>query len=670
MAGNRVISAVLTLRDRNFGTTATSAANSTRDLGRRVRSTGNTINRFGRSATSSFRNVAKSAVGLAAAYVGVSAIKDLGVSMIESAASAAAMGAQFDQIFGAMGKAAQTSVDKLASSFGMVSDRIKPGFTKITSMFKGFGMSTEKSMAAASDAMKLSADAAAFYDVAMTDSEGAITSFLKGNTNAAESIGIFATAAGMASFASTELGQNWKKLDEGGKQLVRLKYVEKMQAAAGATGQAARESDGLENVLGNLRQSWETLKAKFGVPILEPAVKGMQLLSSWLEKVDTDSIVGGFSKFGSVLKSVFKYAKPGLSWIKNNALPGVGKAVALLGIGVLALRDWAAGAFQNIKQRIEENKPALEAVKGVMQDLGEKAIELKGWMLNAFESAKPALTWLKDEGLPVVVDGIASVVEKAAEVYNYINDNWSLISPVVAGVVAAVLFYKTGMAAAAVVTYGMTAATTAMTIAQGAFNAALAISPLGWAAIAIGVLVVAGVALYKNWDKVKEVTQSMGIAISNTWSDIKTVAGKSLNFIIDKINQMIGVINKIPGVNIPIVAKVDWGNAEQPANATKAIKGTMDSYAVGTNRVKRDMVANIHKDEMIIPAAQSRNLRKQGVTIDNVDKPRTSSVSVQSNGGKSGGVTVIIENFNTAGLTAKEMVDEFVPMLKLRLANI
>lgn len=34
------------------------------------------------------------------------------------------------------------------------------------------------------------------------------------------------------------------------------------------------------------------------------------------------------------------------------------------------------------------------------------------------------------------------------------------------------------------------------------------------------------------------------------------------------------------------------------------------------------------------------------------------------------GHTVIIKNFNSAGLTTTEMINEFVAMLKLRIANI
>lgn len=64
----------------------------------------------------------------------------------------------------------------------------------------------------------------------------------------------------------------WQKLDEATKQATRLEYAKNMQEMAGATGQAARESDGLENVMGNVRQALTDLAAAFGTPLLAPFI--------------------------------------------------------------------------------------------------------------------------------------------------------------------------------------------------------------------------------------------------------------------------------------------------------------------------------------------------------------------------------------------------------------
>jgi len=351
--------------------------------------------------------------------------------------------------------------------------------------------------------------------------------------------------------------------------------------------------------------------------------------------------------------------------------PAVRKMADLIAANMPAIQVHvvnAMGKLSSMKDGLvslyEKSKPGLEWLK----DVAFPAV--KEEILNMVNAARPALGWIKDTAFPGIVEGVGTAVEKFTELYGFVKDNLPILVPIVAGVAASVLAFKIGVIGMTVASKAWAVATSAVQVATLLLNGTLALSPFGWVVIAIGLVVAAGVALYQNWDKVKEVTASMGIAISNTWNDIKTVAGKSLNFIIDKINTMIGVINKIPGVNIPIVAKVDWGNAEQPANATKAIKGGMDSYAVGTNRVKRDMVANIHKDEMIIPAAQSRNLRNQGVTIDNVDKPRASAVASPNTSNTSNSKNSIIININAQDKSTKDIVNELVPMLQMRLANI
>ena len=108
-------------------------------------------------------------------------IFDFGNSAVEAAAGAKAIQAQFEQVFGDMQGDAGKMISSMADEFGMVPTRLKPSMTKMTSMFKGLGMDTEKAMAQASDAVRLSADAAAFYDVSYESANQSLTSFIKGN---------------------------------------------------------------------------------------------------------------------------------------------------------------------------------------------------------------------------------------------------------------------------------------------------------------------------------------------------------------------------------------------------------------------------------------------------------------------------------------------------------
>lgn len=207
---------------------------------------------------------------------------------IKAAGELQATNAQFEQVFGNVQPQAQKAIDAMSKEFGMVNSRLKPSMSKMTSMFKGLGLDTKEAMGLATDAVRMSADAAAFYDVAYEDANASLTSFLKGNYEAGESIGIFANDTQMATFAISKgivkSTAEWQKLDEATKQATRLEYAKNMQKQAGATGQAAREADGLENVMGNLKQVVIDVAAAFGTPLLGPFIAGAKLAVSVLNR--------------------------------------------------------------------------------------------------------------------------------------------------------------------------------------------------------------------------------------------------------------------------------------------------------------------------------------------------------------------------------------------------
>lgn len=269
-----------------------------------------------------------------------------GKHSIESAAHMKAMDAQFEQVFGNMGDKAQASINKMGDSFGMLPNRIKPLYTQLTSMFKGLGMSQEEAMLQAEKATNIAADAAAFYDKSLEEASAAMTSFVKGNYEGGESIGLFANDTQMAAFAvkndlipategakeasaksmlavekaqkklsdayakhgkdsieakeaalklkdaqdkvAEELApqtQKWADLDEATKQAVRVEYAKQMQELAGATGQASRESGEYENQMGNVQQAMEEFYAQIGQDILPTFLDILKDLTGVLKKV-------------------------------------------------------------------------------------------------------------------------------------------------------------------------------------------------------------------------------------------------------------------------------------------------------------------------------------------------------------------------------------------------
>ncbi|HBC94391.1 MAG TPA: hypothetical protein DCZ10_16200 [Pelotomaculum sp.] len=220
-------------------------------------------------------------VGIAAAAAGT-AIGAIGIKSIEATANTQAMNAQFEQVFGTIQNNAQDVVNGLGKDFGMLPNRLKSPFTSMTSMFKGLGYDTKDAMEMAEQGVTIAADAAAFYDKSYEEANAALNSFIKGNYEGGEAIGLFGNETQIAAFAAKELGIDWKNADEAQKQLARMEFAQKMQEAAGATGQAARESDSYQNQLGNLKQGWIDFMAVIGQPLLAPVVAAIKNITEHL----------------------------------------------------------------------------------------------------------------------------------------------------------------------------------------------------------------------------------------------------------------------------------------------------------------------------------------------------------------------------------------------------
>ncbi|MBO8136805.1 MAG: phage tail tape measure protein [Desulfotomaculum sp.] len=94
-----------------------------------------------------------------------------------------------------------------------------------------------------------------------------------------------------------------------------------------------------------------------------------------------------------------------------------------------------------------------------------------------------------------------------------------------------------------------TGATKAMTLAQKGLNLALRLNPYTRIALLIGGLVTAGIALYKNWDKIKQKAPVL-------WATITDSFKEGVNKAIGLLNGLIEKINLIPGINIGTIDKL------------------------------------------------------------------------------------------------------------------
>jgi hypothetical protein len=122
-----------------------------------------------------------------------------------------------------------------------------------------------------------------------------------------------------------------------------------------------------------------------------------------------------------------------------------------------------------------------------------------------------------------------------------------------------------------------------------------------WLLGPIAQLIVAGIKLIQNWSVIKA-------KAIDVWTNVKQSAASAVNSVVDDINRMINVLNKIPGVKIPIVPKVNWG-AKNPN--TYGYSQSNMTYGYSQSRGNTASGSGVH-----------------GTSYSNVSKPSTQNKNV------------------------------------------
>lgn len=215
----------------------------------------------------------------------VAAVKNFGQQCIESAAEVNAANSQFEQTFGSMQSQAESAIATVSKNSGILKTRLQGVGTSIYAFAKTTGMDSADALNMMQEALQVTADSAAYYDRSLEDTAESLKSFLKGNFENDAALGLSCTETTRNAAANKLYGKSFTDLSESQKQLTLLQMVKDANQLSGAIGQASRESDGWENVTGNLKESWNQLLAVIGKPILQVATNIVQKLSSAIAKL-------------------------------------------------------------------------------------------------------------------------------------------------------------------------------------------------------------------------------------------------------------------------------------------------------------------------------------------------------------------------------------------------
>lgn len=662
MAG-RVISAVLKFKDQNFSSGLRQANRQAGDFGRAVNAAQNKVEGMAKSVKSGFKTI-----GTAAAALATGAVAGLAASVGQSVL-------EMEDAFGKL----QAQTGATGAELKNLKDAAKETFSK------GYGESlTEVSEAVArvkqnmheidgSEIANVTSKAMLLANTFDSD----VNEVTRGTNNLMQAFGVTAEQAFDMFTAGGQRGLNFSN--------EMFDNVAEYSSLFGAMGYSAEEYFGImergaQKGVYNLDYVNDVMK-EFQVRIKDNSDSTSDAMSV-MSKSTLDlweAQYQGKATVAEVASSVIKDLQSMENQVDANEM-----AVALFGTKWEDLEADAMYAMLGSQDAMKGFEGSAQAAaNAVEQSFGNR-------VKSAFREVTTSIASLADSTQgKEMLDSVASaaenlvpkivgVAEKAIELANTFKTHWPLIRETVVGITTAVIAFKVGMTAMTIISTitgfikAFRAAVVAGTAAQWALNVALSANPIGLVIGVVAALAAGIVLLYRNSDKFRD-------GWNSAWGSIKRGAADGVNFVVEKLNDLINVMNKIPGVNIPIIPKVQWGNVaagdSKVYSNTAAQTAQMASFDIGTNRVTHDQVAQIHKDEMIIPARQAQRVRAKGGTIDNIDKvasqsPTFTVQSTQANGQGPGAITVIIENITAAGVSVAEVVGEIVTELKLQLSNI
>lgn len=211
-----------------------------------------------------------------------STIADFAKDAVTAAADVAAEKAQFAATFEGIEEAANGVLASVSNDTGILATRLQQVGTKAFSQFKGAGIDAAGALSMMDEYTRIAADAAAYYDISLEDADVRLRSFLRGNTEAGDAIGLFTSESQRNSKAVELYGKKWTNLTEAQKQNLMLNVAKEIYDQSGATGQAAREMDGWVNVVGNLQRVWKDVLAVVGAPFYESLTPVVKKLSEFL----------------------------------------------------------------------------------------------------------------------------------------------------------------------------------------------------------------------------------------------------------------------------------------------------------------------------------------------------------------------------------------------------
>lgn len=575
-------------------------------------------------------DIAKKAVAAGTIAVGA-ALAYVGKKGIDFASDLNEVQNVVDVTFGDSAKQIDDWSKTTLKSYGLSELAAKQYTGTIGAMLKSSGIANEETVTMSKNLTALAGDFASFYNLDADEAFNKIRSGISGETEPLKQLGINMSVANLEAYAlSKGIDQSWNSMDQATQTMLRYNYL--LEVSKDAQGDFTRTNDEYANQQRMFKENLKQLSAtimKAALPALTKFYqKGNELMTKFAGDEDKiarlqeiienvfnkiidgmPSIIEGAKKFGSVMVDIFSAAYKVYQFVNNNWV-----IIKPMVYGIVAsMVAWKIATL------------GMSVYKGIM-------LGIKGSTLAAsFAYNTLRISKLKDAAATVYLhtlyakDAILKGTSTAA--------TWTMN--------AAHKAARIGTLAAAA--------------AQWALNAAILANPITWIVIAIiaaiGLLIAAFYYLYKNWDKVSAF-------LSNSWEMIKHGFAVGVNWIVDKINWLIEKMNKIPGVNIPLIPKMDTSSYDAAAKANSSGSVRLEKFASG-GFANRPSIFGDAGPEAAIP------LKRTPRSLSLLDKT-AQLLGVSDHSGQGGSPTFIFApNYGNGGPVQQQMQNDFEEFKKM-----
>lgn len=254
-------------------------------------------------------------------------------------------------------------------------------------------------------------------------------------------LGLSATEATRNAEAYELFGKKFNDLSEIQKQQTLLQMVLDAQELSGAMGQAKRESEGWENVQGNLNESIRQFQAAAGEPFLAAMIPIVQDLTTGIMDLTQNADWEGFSRGIATLVNSFKEGgltsfmdtatQMGVDFVNNMANGLASNVTMLIETGISMVTDFSKSLITNatslaeaginfvsqIAEGFANGLPAFfQSIPGMMVELLNAATSIGiSFIDNLSSGIAGNVKVLLDNALPAILSFTESLRENAGK---------------------------------------------------------------------------------------------------------------------------------------------------------------------------------------------------------------------------------------------------------------